>query len=77
MKHLLRDKKNRKLLSVFNSPFSRRRSQMVRINGISDYPGFELSRSNFIESKRMEIWSELAGVRVTEVTLYEFSQQMW
>ena len=42
---------------------------MVRISGVSNYPGFELSGSNCIEKstpkpRGMEVWFELAGVRV-------------
>ena len=49
---------------------------MVRISGVSSYPGFELSGSNSVESstpksRGMEIWFELIGVQVTEVILYD------
>ena len=40
---------------------------MVRINGVSRYPGLELSGSNYIENsipkrRGMEIWFVLVGV---------------
>ena len=43
--------------------------KMVQITRVSSHPGFELSRSNCIENitpkpRGMEIWFELAGVRV-------------
>ena len=48
---------------------------MVRINGVSSYPWLELSGSNCFENstpkpREKEIWFELCGVRVNEVTLY-------
>ena len=55
---------------------------MVRIDGVSSYPGFELSGLNCMESntpkpRRVEIWFELAGVRVTEVIITITNGAAW
>ena len=45
---------------------------MLRISGVSSYPGFELTGSNCIENstpepRGMQIWFEITGVRVIRV----------
>ena len=48
---------------------------MVRISGVSSYPGFKVSGLNCIENSTpkpggMEIWFEVAGVRVIRGSSY-------